>query len=162
MNYWNQQKRKTMFLEEQKQPGQETEQIQKQEKIEQKVSQATVSKQNTAQRSTLNSGLGQQRTKKTIPPTQVGRFVTGKKTTNKTTRKKKIKKSLQYLMLLKKYQHVIDFKNIKLLRAFLTKFGKIRPRRKTRLPIRTHRLIAKAIRKARAFQLIPFTFDVQI
>ena len=65
-------------------------------------------------------------------------------------------------MLLKKFDNVIDFKNIKLLRAFLTKFGKIRPRRKTRLPIHTHRLIAKAIRKARAFELIPFTFDVQI
>lgn len=153
MIYWNQQKRKTMFLEEQKQTGQET---------EQKVPQVTVSRQNPAQRSTISSGINQQRTKKTILSTQVGRFITGKKTTNKTIRKKKIKKSLQYLMLLKKYQHVIDFKNIKLLRAFLTKFGKIRPRRKTRLPIRTHRLIAKAIRKARAFQLIPFTFDVQI
>ena len=92
----------------------------------------------------------------------MGRFVSGKKPNKQARKTKKIKKSLQYLMLLKKFENVIDFKNIRLLRAFLTKFGKIRPRRKTRLPIRTHRLIAKAIRKARAFELIPFTFDVQI
>ena len=40
-------------------------------------------------------------------------------TTVKTTKVKKIKKSLQYLLLLKKFK-TIDYKNIKLLKAFLT------------------------------------------
>lgn len=74
---------------------------------------------------------------------------------------KKIKKSLQYLLLLKKFDNLIDYKNIKLLKAFLTKYGKIRSRRKTRLPIQKQRAISKAIRKSRAFGLIPFTCDLK-
>lgn len=73
---------------------------------------------------------------------------------------KKIKKSLQYLLLLRKFDNVIDYKNIKLLKAFLTKYGKIRSRRKTRIPIQQQRQISKAIRKSRAFGLIPFTCNV--
>ena len=53
----------------------------------------------------------------------------------KINKPKKIKKSLQYLLILKKFNNVIDYKNIKLLRAFLTKYGKIRARRKTRITI---------------------------
>jgi ribosomal protein S18 len=73
---------------------------------------------------------------------------------------KKIKKSLQYLLLLKKFDQVIDYKNIQLLKAFLNKYGKIRSRRKTRIPIQLQRSISKAIRKSRAFGLIPFTCNV--
>jgi ribosomal protein S18 len=75
---------------------------------------------------------------------------------------KKIRKSLQYVLVLKKFNNLIDYKNIKLLRAFLTKYGKIRARRKTRISIQKHHAIAKAIRKARDFKLIPFTVDVKI
>lgn len=74
----------------------------------------------------------------------------------------KVKKSLQYILLLKKFNNVIDYKNVKLLTAFLTKYGKIRPRRKTRVTVQQQRAVAKAIRKARAFGLIPFTCDVKI
>ena len=80
----------------------------------------------------------------------------------RTTKSKKLKKSLQYLLVLKKFDNLIDYKNIKLLRAFLTKYGKIRARRKTRIPVQKQHAIAKAIRKARAFKLIPFTVDVKI
>lgn len=80
----------------------------------------------------------------------------------KANKSKKIKKSLQYLLILKKFNNIIDYKNIKLLKAFLTKFGKIRARRKTRISIQTQHSIARAIRKARAFGLIPFTCDVKI
>ncbi len=83
-------------------------------------------------------------------------------TKNTKNKSKKIKKSLQYLLILKKFNDLIDFKNIKLLRAFLTKYGKIRPRRKTRISLQKQRLLSKAIRKARAFKLIPFTCDVKI
>ena len=74
---------------------------------------------------------------------------------------KKIKKSLQYLLLLKKFNNVIDYKNIKLLKAFLTKYGKIRSRRKTRITVQKQRAIAKAIKKSRAVGLIPFACSVK-
>jgi len=82
--------------------------------------------------------------------------------TTKSPRIKKIKKSLQYLLLLKKFNNTIDYKNIRLLKAFLNKYGKIKPRRKTRLNVQKQREIAKAIRKSRALGLIPFTCDVKI
>jgi ribosomal protein S18 len=74
---------------------------------------------------------------------------------------KKIKRSLQYLFLLKKFNNVIDYKNIKLLKAFLTKYGKIRSRRKTRISVKKQRAVAKAIRKSRAVGLIPFACSVK-
>jgi ribosomal protein S18 len=74
---------------------------------------------------------------------------------------KKLKKTLQYLLLLKKFNNIIDYKNIKLLKAFLNKYGKIRSRRKTRIPVQKQRAISKAIRKSRAFGLIPFTCDLK-
>jgi small subunit ribosomal protein S18 len=48
------------------------------------------------------------------------------------------------------------------LSAFLTKYGKIRSRRKTRISIQQQKAISKSIRKARALGLIPFTCDVKI
>ena len=83
-------------------------------------------------------------------------------TVAKVNKPKKLKKSLQYLLILKKFNNVIDYKNIKLLKAFLTKYGKIRPRRKTKVSIQKQRAVAKAIRKSRAFGIIPFTCDVKI
>lgn len=80
-------------------------------------------------------------------------------TTSKLT---KVKKSLQYVLLLRKFNYAIDYKNVKLLQAFLTKYGKIRPRRKTRISVQHQRSIAKSIRKARAYGLIPFTLDVKV
>lgn len=85
-----------------------------------------------------------------------------KSTSAKSSRPKKIRKSLQYLLILKKFDNVIDYKNIKLLKAFLTKYGKIRPRRKTRISVQKQHAVAKAIRKSRACGLIPFTCDVKI
>lgn len=73
----------------------------------------------------------------------------------------RVRKSLQYRLLVKKFENQIDYKNIKLLQAFLTPYGRILPRRKTRLSVQEHRAISKAIRKARAFGLIPFTCDVK-
>ena len=83
------------------------------------------------------------------------------KSTKTTKNPKRIKKSLQYLLLLKKFNNIIDYKNIKLLKAFLTKYGKIRSRRKTRITVQKQRAVAKAIRKSRAFGLIPFACSVK-
>lgn len=85
-----------------------------------------------------------------------------KSNTTKSTKVTKIKKSLQYILLLKKFNNLIDFKNVKLLKAFLTKYGKIRPRRKTRVSVQHQNAISKAIRKARVYGLIPFTCDLKI
>jgi len=85
-----------------------------------------------------------------------------KSTSTKISKPLKIKKSLQYILLLKKFNNIIDYKNIKLLKAFLTKYGKIRPRRKTRVTVQLQRKMSKSIRKARAFGLIPFTCNVII
>lgn len=84
------------------------------------------------------------------------------RSSSKTSRPKKIRKSLQYLLVLKRFDNVVDYKNVKLLKAFLTKYGKIRPRRKTRISVQQQRLISKAIRKSRAMGVIPFTCDVKI
>lgn len=100
-----------------------------------------------------------------------GNFNTDKKRTNwnqslrtgsKSNKPKRIKKSLQYLLLLKKFNNIVDYKNIKLLKAFLTKYGKIRARRKTRISVQKQHKISKAIRKSRALGLIPFTCDVKL
>lgn len=74
----------------------------------------------------------------------------------------KSKKSLHFVLLLRKFNNLIDFKNIKLLKAFLTKYGKIRPRRKTRVSSFQQRIIARTIKKARASGLIPFICDVKL
>jgi ribosomal protein S18 len=75
---------------------------------------------------------------------------------------KKIRKNLQYIMLLKKFNNIVDYKNLTLLKAFLTKYGKIRSRRKTRISIQQQKIVSKAIRRARATGIIPFTCDVKI
>jgi ribosomal protein S18 len=50
---------------------------------------------------------------------------------------------------------------ITLCKAFLTKYGKIRSRRKTRITVQKQRAIAKAIRKSRSVGLIPFACNVK-
>ena len=84
------------------------------------------------------------------------------RSTTRTNKPRRIRKSLQYLLVLKKFNNVIDYKNVKLLKAFLNKYGKIRPRRKTKIPVQKQRAIAKAIRKSRAFGIIPFIYDVKV
>jgi len=74
---------------------------------------------------------------------------------------KRIRKSLQYLLILKKFDNIIEYTNVKLLLVFLNRYGKIKPRRKTRLSMQQQRKIAKAIRKARALKLLPYVCDVK-
>jgi len=70
-------------------------------------------------------------------------------------------KKMQYLLLLKKFKNNIDYKNVNLLSLFLNAYGDIKPRSKTNLSVQDQRNVAKAIRKARALQLIPFVFSVK-
>lgn len=53
-------------------------------------------------------------------------------------------------------QNTIDYKNVLLLRRFITIEGKILPRRVSGLTAKQHRSIAKAIKNARMMGLLPF------
>lgn len=77
-----------------------------------------------------------------------------------------LKKSLLYIFFLKKIlgkgKQTINYLNLKLLKVFLTKYAKIKARRKTRIKIYQQREIAKSIRRARSEGLIPFTVNVSV
>ena len=55
-------------------------------------------------------------------------------------------------------QYVINYKNVSLLRRYIGVTGKIFPRRITKLTSKEHREMAKAIRQARRFRLLPFVW----
>ena len=50
----------------------------------------------------------------------------------------------------------IDYKDIDLLKLFITEQGKILPRRATGITVQQQRKIAKAIKRARTVSLLPF------
>ena len=50
----------------------------------------------------------------------------------------------------------IDYKDIDLLKLFITEQGKILPRRVTGVTVQQQRRIAKAIKRARILSLLPF------
>jgi len=50
----------------------------------------------------------------------------------------------------------IDYKDIDLLRLFVTEQGKILPRRATGVTVQQQRKLAKAIKRARILSLFPF------
>jgi len=53
----------------------------------------------------------------------------------------------------------IDYKQIDLMRRFVTEEGKIRPRRQTGTCARHQRALATAIKRARHLALIPYTSE---
>ncbi len=50
----------------------------------------------------------------------------------------------------------IDYKNLEVLRRFVSDRGKIVPRKTTRIKGRQQRLVSKAIKRARHLALLPF------
>lgn len=54
------------------------------------------------------------------------------------------------------FQGTIDYKNVALLRKFITGEGKILPRRVSGLTAKQQRYMAKAIKNARMMGLLPF------
>ncbi len=66
----------------------------------------------------------------------------------------KIKRTIKYLILIKKFNEIINYKNIYLLKFFINKFGKIKSRRKTKISLKMQRQLSKEIRKARSLGLI--------
>jgi ribosomal protein S18 len=67
------------------------------------------------------------------------------------------KKNLNHLLYLKKKS--INYKNIKLLKLFMNPFGEILSRYNTLTYAYQQRKISKAIKKAKAFKLIPNSFN---
>jgi len=55
----------------------------------------------------------------------------------------------------------IDYKNVELLKKYITKFGKIIPRYYTWVSLKNQKKLSNAIKKSRMMALIPFvkTFD---
>lgn len=52
--------------------------------------------------------------------------------------------------------HKIDYKDVDLLKNFITEQGKILPRRATGVTVQQQRKITKAIKRARILSLLPF------
>ena len=50
----------------------------------------------------------------------------------------------------------IDYKNVELLKKYITKFGKIVPRYYSGVSLKNQKKLANAIKKARVMALIPF------
>ncbi len=50
----------------------------------------------------------------------------------------------------------IDYKNVELLKKYITKFGKIVPRYYSNVSLKNQKKLAKAIKRARMMALIPF------
>jgi small subunit ribosomal protein S18 len=55
---------------------------------------------------------------------------------------------------------LIEYKNVELLRRFITDEGKIRPRRQTGTCARHQRELARAVKRARHLALVPFAGEV--
>jgi len=56
----------------------------------------------------------------------------------------------------------IDYKDIDLLKLFITEQGKILPRRATGVTVQQQRQIAKSIKRARTLSLLPFVASKNI
>ena len=68
-------------------------------------------------------------------------------------------KGLVYLDV-RKNKGVIDYKNVNLLRGYITTEGKILPRRVSRLTAKQQRFMAKAVKNARIAGFIPFVNQI--
>lgn len=55
----------------------------------------------------------------------------------------------------------IDYKDVELLKKFVTRNGRIIPRRFTGTSARYQRMLTLAIKRARALALLPFTGEIQ-
>lgn len=53
----------------------------------------------------------------------------------------------------------IDYKDVELLRQYITKFGKITPRYYTGVSLKNQKKLAKAIKRARMMSLLPFVIN---
>lgn len=73
-----------------------------------------------------------------------------------------IKNNINYIILLKYFNKIISYKNIKLLKIFMTEEGKIYSKKETGLNTKQQHILAKNIKKARNFGLINSNFKIKI
>ena len=76
------------------------------------------------------------------------------RSSSQNNKPKKVRRSLQYLLVLKKFDNVVDYKNIKLLKKYLTENGKIMPSRITSVSQKKQRELSLSIKRARNLALI--------
>lgn len=55
---------------------------------------------------------------------------------------------------------IIDYKQVDILRRYISEDGKIRPRRQTGACAKHQRILARAIKRARHLALLPYTGEV--
>jgi len=75
----------------------------------------------------------------------------------KTTQE--ISSHLDYISILKSVNFIIHYTNISFLRYFLTDYGKIIARKNLLISRKYYRLIVKAIKKARFYNLLPVVLE---
>jgi len=56
---------------------------------------------------------------------------------------------------------LIDYKQVEILKRFLSEDGKIRPRRQTGTCAKHQRALANAVKRARHLALLPFTGEIE-
>lgn len=79
----------------------------------------------------------------------------------KINKKKKIRKKDLYKKLLKRSKQKMHYTNLYLLNAFISRQGRIKSRKITKISIFEQKKIANLIKKARCFGLIPFLSEVK-
>ena len=63
----------------------------------------------------------------------------------------------KFCLFSQKNSPIIDYKDVKLLRRFITDQGKIMPRRVTGTSAKMHRKLVRAIKQARNIALMPYS-----
>ena len=76
------------------------------------------------------------------------------RSSSQNNKPKKVRRSLQYLLVLKKFNNVVDYKNIKLLKRYISENGKILPSRITNVSQKKQRELSLSIKRARNLALI--------
>lgn len=56
---------------------------------------------------------------------------------------------------------IIDYKDVTLLKKFITKFNKITPRYYSETSLKTQKRLARAIKRARYMALMPYVLDLK-
>lgn len=82
-----------------------------------------------------------------------------KKTTQTTMRRRPTTAPSRFTLTSSDELSYIDYKNVKLIRRFLSRYMRIEPRRRTGLTAKQQRDLTRALKRARYMALLPFTLS---
>jgi small subunit ribosomal protein S18 len=82
-----------------------------------------------------------------------------KKPTTNITRRRTTTTPSRFVLTNADELNYIDYKNIRLIRRYLSRYMRIEPRRRTGLTAKQQRDLAKALKRARYMALLPFTLS---